>query len=456
MNARQIWQAALGELQLQMTRADYETWLKDTAIVSHEDSTFVVAAPSPFVKEWLDNRLAASIKRTLVGILGYTVDVRFVVQSVLKDSGQDRPSLRHNGPAREKSPAGTVPTVRVAESPLSPKYTFENFIVGSSNRLAHAASLAVARRLTQDYNPLFLYGGVGLGKTHLLHAIGHLAWQQELTVLYVSSETFTNDLINSIREQKTEAFRHKYRRIDFLLVDDIQFLAGKEGTQEEFFHTFNALHGANKQIVVSSDRPPKAILAMEDRLRSRFEWGLIADIQPPDLETRIAILQAKGESQGLAIPSEVIDYIANRVQSNIRELEGSLNRVVAYAALANAPITVPMAAVALNDTLVSPRKASPMKVVEVVAAFYGLSVGALQGKKRDKEIVLPRQVAMYLLREETNASLVQIGEALGGRDHSTILHGCEKITSSMRGDNGLRQEIMALREKLYAQPNGDN
>ncbi|MBI4757543.1 MAG: chromosomal replication initiator protein DnaA [Chloroflexi bacterium] len=456
MNARQIWQAALGELQLQMTRADYETWLKNTAIVSHEDGTFVVAVPSPFVKEWLDNRLAVSIKRTLVSILGYTVDVKFVVQPILKDSGQGGPSLRHNAPAPEKNPAVAVSADRVAESSLSPKYTFDNYIVGNSNRLAHAASLAVARRLTQDYNPLFLYGGVGLGKTHLLHAIGHLALQQDLKVLYVSSETFTNDLINSIREQKTEAFRHKYRRIDFLLVDDIQFLAGKEGTQEEFFHTFNALHGANKQIVVSSDRPPKAILAMEDRLRSRFEWGLIADIQPPDLETRIAILRAKGESQGIPIPSEVIDYIANRVQSNIRELEGSLNRVVAYAALTNSPVTVQVAAMALNDTLVRPRKASPTKVVETVAAFYGLGVSALQGKKRDKEIVLPRQVAMYLLREETDASLVQIGEALGGRDHSTILHGCGKISASMSEDNGLRQEIMSLREKLYARPNGDN
>ncbi|MBI2322197.1 MAG: chromosomal replication initiator protein DnaA [Chloroflexi bacterium] len=333
---------------------------------------------------------------------------------------------------------------------LNPRYTFATFIVGNSNRLAHAAAVAVAARPATAYNPLFIYGGVGLGKTHLLHAIGHEMRRQGRAVTYVSSERFTNDLINAIRMQRTEEFRARYRTADALLIDDIQFIAGKEGTQEEFFHTFNALHEATRQIVLSSDRPPKAMVALEERLRSRFEWGLIADIQPPDLETRLAILRAKAETQPTAVPPEVLDFLARRVQSNIRELEGSLNRVVALAMLSNQQLTIEVARDALlemHDDRGRPR-ATPRRVVEVVAEYYGLDVAALRGKKRDKNVVVPRQVAMYLLREVTDCSLQEIGQELGGRDHTTVHHGYEKIAHEINVSNELRRDIFAIRERL--------
>jgi chromosomal replication initiator protein len=325
--------------------------------------------------------------------------------------------------------------------------------------LAHAAAYAVAHKPAEAYNPLFLYGGVGLGKTHLLHAIGHVPLTNNLRVLYVSSETFTNDLINSIRNQTTEEFRLKYRHIDILLVDDIQFIAGKESTQEEFFHTFNTLHAANKQIVISSDRPPKAILTLEERLRSRFEWGLIADIQPPDLETRTAILRFKAESlpwhvagqgQSCPIPAEVIDFLAHKIQSNIRELEGALNRVVAYASMMASPLTVEMAKAALQD-ITPHRPPSLQEIVKAVAHFYGLSVEDLKSPRRSKAVAFPRQVAMYLAREETDASLLEIGKALGDRDHSTILYGYEKI-SSLAEEESLRRELLSIKEMLYHAP----
>jgi len=453
MNTRQIWQAALGELQLQMPRANFDTWLKDTFILSHEDGVFVVAAPTPFAREWLANRLAGQIKRTLTGILGRSVDVRFVVQQA------DQPSAAAASPsaARSARAAAAPGTLRFVSpqpafvSNLNPRYTFDNFIVGSNNRFAHAAALAIARGLTADYNPLFLYSGVGLGKTHLLHAIGNLAMTVNgLRVLYVSSETFTNELIMSIREQRTAAFRDKYRSIDLLMVDDIQFLAGKEGTQEEFFHTFNTLHQAGKQIVVSSDRPPRAIMSMEDRLRSRLEWGLIADIQPPDLETRIAILSAKAESHSVALPPDVLDFLARKTPSNIRELEGALNRVLAFAAMNSLSLCVATAERALADIVSRPEKVHAAAVLQAVADYYKVSVANLTGKARDKEVVLPRQVAMFLMREETDCSLSTIGAELGGRDHSTVLHGSAKIASELEVDNKLRQQIMDLRERLHA------
>ena len=332
MQAAQVWQAALGELQLQMTKPTFDTWLKNTSLISYEDGTFVIGVHNAYAKDWLENRLLSIIKRTLVGIVGRSVEVKFVVWPRERAANKRSAGTQELGPLLSGDKELTLTPPR-AKSPamLNPKYTFETFVVGPSNRLAHAASLAVAENPADAYNPLFIYGGVGLGKTHLLQAIGHVCQRKALRVLYVSSEEFTNDLINSIRNHTTEHFRDKYRTIDILLVDDIQFIAGKESTQEEFFHTFNTLHAANKQIVISSDRPPKAILTLEERLRSRFEGGLIADIQPPDLETRIAILRFKAEAQPLSVPDEVIDLIAHRVLSNVRELEGALNRVVAYA-----------------------------------------------------------------------------------------------------------------------------
>ncbi|MGO8950935.1 MAG: chromosomal replication initiator protein DnaA [Ktedonobacterales bacterium] len=333
---------------------------------------------------------------------------------------------------------------------LNQRYTFSTFIVGSGNQLAHAASQAVADTPGKAYNPLFLYGGVGLGKTHLLHAIGHTALARHLVVLYVSSETFTNEIVNAIRYRTTEEFRAKYRSVDVLLVDDIQFIAGKDSTEEEFFHTFNSLYEASKQIVMCSDRPPKAIVSLEERLRSRFEWGLIADIQPPDLETRVAILRAKSDAVGRRVPDEVIDYLASRVQSNIRDLEGSFNRLLAMNQLQGLPLTLETAKVALNNLASDgqQKRVSLDEILETVAEYYRIPREDLCGKQRDKHIVVPRQVAMFLMRQETQASLLDIGNALGGRDHSTILHGCEKIAREVNDNTALRKEVMAIRQQL--------
>ena len=336
---------------------------------------------------------------------------------------------------------------------LNQRFTFDRFIIGSSNRLASAACMAVADHPAQAYNPLFLYGGVGLGKTHLLHAIGNAALERdaEINVLYVSSEKFTNDLINAIRRQQTEEFRIRYRNIDILLIDDIQFIAGKDATQEEFFHTFNTLHTAGKQIVLTSDRPPKAILTLEERLRSRFEWGLIVDVQMPDYETRTAIMRTKAEQMTVDVPANVIEFLAQRIQSNIRELEGSLNRVVAYAKLNGTAISVESAQAALSDLLDTSRKkrVTGDMILRAVCEFYGVDLRMLQGRGRSRNIVGPRQVAMYLLREETDSSLVDIGTLIGGRDHTTIMYGCDKIGEEIVTDNRLKQEINTIRERLY-------
>ena len=444
MKAEQTWQAALGELQLQMTKATFDTWVKNTSLVSCEDGTFVIAVQNGFAKDWLENRLLSIIKRTLVGIVGHAVEVKFIVRSKEKETGDPAPLLDfpdQGQPLRAQQPQ--------TEHHLNPKYRFENFIVGSSNRLPHAASLAVAENPAHAYNPLFIHGGVGLGKTHLLHAVGHHLLRRGARVLYVSSEEFTNDLINSIRRSTTDAFREKYRTIDVLLIDDIQFIAGKESTQEEFFHTFNTLHSADKQIVISSDRPPKAILTLEERLRSRFEWGLLVDIQPPDLETRIAILQNKAELQRLSVPADVLELIAHRVQSNIRELEGALNRALAYAKLTGIAVTVDVVQNALQDIATPKCTKEPDEILVIVANFYGMDVADIAGPRRSKRLIKPRQVAMYLLREETDSSLPQIGAVLGGRDHTTVMYGCDKIANAIEEDDQTRREVNTLRELLY-------
>jgi chromosomal replication initiator protein len=453
LDHRQLWQAALGELQLQMSRPNYETWFKDTALVGVEGDTCVVAVPNPFTKEWLETRCVPLIRKTLMGILGRGVDVRFVLKSATPTAAPAAPLLGLVG--EEADEGGTRRGRRppsIVDTPLNPRYTFAEFVVGSGNRLAHAACLAVSDNPGHAYNPLFIYGGVGLGKTHLLHAIAHQVLRMPgARVVYISSETFTNELIDSIRQRRGEEFRNKYRHCDVLLVDDIQFIAGKESTQEEFFHTFNAVHGASGQIVLSSDRPPKAIPTLEDRLRSRFEWGLIADVQPPDLETRIAILQAKCAKLDVTVPGDVLGYIAHKVQSNIRELEGTLNRVVAHAALSQQPVTLETAAAALADVIVdaSRRAVRPETILEAITRYYNVSLPDLQGKARDKRVVGPRQVAMFLLRDETGLSLNDIGGLLGGRDHTTVLHGCEKVAGDLDRDGRLRTDVRAVRDLLY-------
>ena len=448
MSHEQIWQAALGELQLQLTGATFDTWLRRTSLISAEDGTFVVAVHNGYAKDWLENRLLSMVKRTLTGIVGRSVEVRFVVWNRELDAGESGPLLQTSAP-RLAAPASSTPPTEPAHNGLNPRYTFDTFVMGPSNRLAHAASLAVVEKPAAAYNPLFLYGGVGLGKTHLLHAIGHACWARNLQVLYTSSEQFTNDLINAIRSQTTEQFRDKYRTADVLLIDDIQFIAGKESTQEEFFHTFNALHGNGKQIVMTSDRAPKALSTLEERLRSRCEWGLIADIQPPDLETRTAILRAKAESQPVQVPDDVIGLIARQVQSNIRELEGAFNRIVANAQLTGAPLTIEMASATLADLLARPTSLSVDQIIRLVAEYYGVEIAAMCGQSRSRETVRPRHIAMFLAREEAGASLPHIGTAMGGRDHTTILYGVKKIAEEIEQDDKLRREVLSIRERLY-------
>ena len=352
-------------------------------------------------------------------------------------SAQPEPAFTFEQPARPSN--------------MNPRYLFETFVVGSGNRLAHAACLAVAEKPARAYNPLFLYGGVGLGKTHLLHAIGNACHARGLNVLYVSSEEFTNDMINAIRTHTNQAFREKYRSADVLLVDDIQFIAGKESTQEEFFHTFNTLHGQDKQIIVSSDRPPKSLNTLDERLRSRFEWGLTADIQPPDLETRLAILRSKAERTGRQVPDDILENIARRVQSNIRELEGALNRILAFADLSGAHLSSQLVEVALADLLPQRSDVQPEKIIELVAKEWQTSVEALLGRDRSQKIAQPRQVAMYLLRKETDASLPQIGEVLGGRDHTTVMYAIEKIASDIETKTDLRKRVVHIKQQLYGQ-----
>jgi len=444
MDLKGVWQATKGELQLQMTEATYDTWISNTFPIAYEDGTFIIGVHNTYAKEWLENRLQTIIKRTLIGLTNQTAEVKFVVRA---KAGQQEEALLAAPPQESRA---SQPQPQTSSAPLIPHYTFDNFIVGNSNRLAHAAALSVAEHPGESYNPLFIHGGVGLGKTHLLHAVGNFALTRNRRVLYVSSETFTNDLINSIRNQSTDEFRAKYRQLDVLLVDDIQFIAGKESTQEEFFHTFNTLHASDHQIVISSDRPPQAIPTLEERLTSRFEWGLIADIQPPDLETRIAILLFKAERQTLDIPSEVIDLIAHKFQQNIRELEGALNRVIAHAQMSFSPITLDLATAALADTLTARQTLSIDQIIAAVAGFYNFQAEDLRGSRRTKDLALARQVAMYLAREETSSSLVQIGSALGQRDHTTVMHGHSKIEKAIEADDRLRRDVLALKGTLYS------
>jgi len=452
MNAEQAWQSVLGQLQMEMPRASFDTWVRDTKPLSYQNGKLVIGVRNAYARDWLENRLASTVSRLLVGIVNDSVNVNFVVNSSEYEQViEEKPSLRPQLDTFDSTQDRAVPAYEQPSRPsnMNPRYLFDTFVVGSGNRLAHAACLAVAEKPARAYNPLFLYGGVGLGKTHLLHAIGNACHQRGLNVLYVSSEEFTNDMINAIRTHTNQAFREKYRSADVLLVDDIQFIAGKESTQEEFFHTFNTLHGQDKQIIVSSDRPPKALNTLDERLRSRFEWGLTADIQPPDLETRLAILRSKAERNGRQIPDEILETIARRVQSNIRELEGALNRILAFADLSGTMLTPNLVEVALADLLPQRSDVAPGKIIELVAKEWQTTVEALIGRDRSQKIAQPRQVAMYLLRKETDASLPQIGEVLGGRDHTTVMYAIEKIASDIEIKTDLRKRVVNVKQQLY-------
>jgi chromosomal replication initiator protein len=448
MDAKQAWQAAIGQLQMEMAKATYDTWVRETRMVGYDEGVFSIGVKNAYARDWLESRLTSTLTRLLAGFMNREVDIAFSVSHELNEVVETTSESSHLEEVQETS------TPVVNNNTLNPRYRFDQFVVGASNRLAHAAALAVAESPARAYNPLFLYGGVGLGKTHLLHAIGNAVAEKGLSVLYVSSEEFTNDLINAIRAQKTQAFREKYRQIDVLLIDDIQFIAGKESTQEEFFHTFNTLHGQNKQIVMTSDRPPKAMNTLEERLRSRFEWGLAADIQPPDLETRLAILRAKAERSGRTVPGEILETIAHQMQTNIRELEGAFNRIMAYADLRGMPLTNQLVESALADMLPQRRELDPGFIVETVASAFGISVDQILARDRSRQIALPRQVAMYLLREEAQISLPQIGEVLGGRDHTTVMYGCDKIKDQIEQDDRLRRQVVDIRDTLYGQLQG--
>jgi chromosomal replication initiator protein len=442
----QLWQQVLSKIKTRLSKPSFDTWLKSTKATVFDQDLLVISAPNTFAKEWLESRYIKLISNTVFELFNRHVEIKITTEG--EESIPEQPvKPQAVQPEQEK-----IAKTANASHMLNPKYTFDTFVIGPGNRFAHAASLAVAELPAQAYNPLFLYGGVGLGKTHLMHAIGHYILEHHpgMKVLYISSEKFTNEFINAIRDNRGEDFRNKYRSIDILLIDDIQFLAGKEQTQEEFFHTFNSLHEERKQIIISSDRPPKEIPTLEERLRSRFEWGLITDIQPPDLETRIAILRKKAKAENLDIPNEALVYIANHIDTNIRELEGALIRVVAYSSLINEDITTHLAAEALKDIIPSnqPKKITVEDIQRKVGEFYGLKVEDLTARKRTKSVAFPRQVAMYLCRELTDLSLPKIGENFGGRDHTTVIHAHEKIAQTMKTDQELYKIIQTLTNKI--------
>lgn len=457
----QVWQQCLDTLEQHLPKASIENWLKTTKPLAVVDDTIIVGVQGDFAKDRLESRYGALLRQVLKDITKRTMHLKFVSNPNVIEDAVSTPASPPNG-AHEVAvtlPPGSMAAAPIPSEgtfkPLNPKYTFNTFVIGSSNRFAHAASLAVAETPAKAYNPLFIYGGVGLGKTHLMHAIGHYVSAQNpyTRVAYVSTETFTNEFINAVRNNSTLEFQNLYRHVDVLLIDDIQFLAGKERTQEEFYHTFNAIHEANKQIVISSDRPPKEIPTLEDRLRSRFEWGLICDIQPPDLETRIAILRKKAQTESLNVPDDVMVYIASNIETNIRELEGALTRVMAYSGMMRNPVTYDLAIYALKDILPPsrPKQITIGAIKQVVAEHYSLKLQDFEVRKRTRSVAFPRQIAMYLARELTDSSLPRIGEEFGGRDHTTVIHACEKISDDMKQDPAFAHTIEQLISRIRSE-----
>ncbi|MCR1952958.1 MULTISPECIES: chromosomal replication initiator protein DnaA [unclassified Clostridium] len=443
---KSLWEKTLNIIKGEMSEVSFNTWIKSCEPISISSNIIRISVPNSFTQDILEKRYKDLVVNSIEAACSKVYNVEFMVASDIQEAEEKE----------EKKPKfddrGSITVNDEMSSLLNPKYTFDSFVIGNSNRFAHAASLAVAEAPAKAYNPLFIYGGVGLGKTHLMHAIGHYVLQNNSNakVVYVSSEKFTNELINAIRDDKNEEFRNKYRNVDILLIDDIQFIAGKERTQEEFFHTFNALHDANKQIILSSDRPPKEIPTLEDRLRSRFEWGLIADIQAPDFETRMAILKKKADVEKLNVANEVMVYIATKIKSNIRELEGALIRIVAYSSLTNRPITVELASEALKDIISNKQnKNVTIDVIQdVVAGYFNLRIEDLKSQRRTRNVAYPRQIAMYLSRKLTDMSLPKIGEEFGGRDHTTVIHAYEKISDSLNTDESLQHTVNDITKKL--------
>jgi len=444
-SAQEIWDAALGELQIQVSKPNYRTWLAKTVGLSYQCDHFVVSVPNTFIAEYLDRNQRSLIEKTLIGLTASPdISVVFQVDGRYKNSSGPHRADWKNLPATP------------GFFGLKSNYVFDSFVVGKCNHLAYAASQGVAQHPGQSYNPLFICGGVGLGKTHLLHAIGHMAVANHIDVLCVSAEQFTNDFVSALRERKTDEFRHRYRNAGMLLIDDIQFISGKEQTEESFFHIFNELHNANHQIVITSDQPPKAMTSLEERLRSRLEWGLIVDIQPPGFETRLAILQAKARQREVEATVEVLDFIAQQTKRNVRELEGSLNRVIAYARLFQAALTTELAAQALKNIASQEPESTaitPSRLIEAVAASFHLSPVDLKSSRRDKDTTLARRVTMYLLREETNYSVAQIGQELGGRDPSAVTNACKKVASDINNNHYVKRKLLDIQKSINFPPN---
>jgi len=447
MNQHELWLSTLGELELLISKANFTTWFKNTDIAKIEQTTATIVVPNAFTKAWLENKYHSFITKALQKISdGAVKNVEYKVEIL---NTNPLPNVASHYKSLNETPTQSPPSRPL--NGLNPRYTFESFIVGKHNELARAAALAVAAQPGQVYNPLFLYGGVGLGKTHLMQAIGHeiLKKDPDKKIIYAPCEKFTSEFIQAISGGKMEKFKNTYRLVDVLLIDDIQFLSGKEGTQEEFFHTFNALHQANKQIILTSDRPPKAIATLENRLISRFEWGMIADIAAPDLETRVAILNIKCQEKNYHLDHEVIVYLATVIQNNIRELEGALNRIIAFHQLNNTPPTLDIIKELLNNIL--PKNNSSLttkKIIQVVANYFDIEPEELVGNSRKKHLVEPRQIAMYLMREQINASFPTIGQELGGRDHTTAMHSCSKVEKLLNSDPKLQQDINNLKNQL--------
>lgn len=441
-----LWQEILEKLKTELSKPSFDTWFSSTRLYLIEGNTVIISVPNDFAKDWLESRYAALIRSSIQSVIGHPINLRFIIPS--SDGSYTEETITNSVPSISQEQPETIPK-------SIDKYTFDTFVIGNSNRFAHAAALAVAESPAKSYNPLFIYGGVGLGKTHLMHAISHHILQRspETKVLYASSEKFTNQLIDAIRDENSLEFRNQYRNVDILLIDDIQFLAGKERTQEEFFHTFNALHEENKQIIISSDRAPKEIPTLEDRLRSRFEWGLITDIQAPDLETRIAILRKKAMLENLQVPNEVMVYIANKIHTNIRELEGALIRVMAFASLSAIPINLEVAIEALKEIIpVDVTKKITVEIIqESVSRYFNLSPSDFKAKRRTRTVAFPRQIAMYLCRQLTDLSLPKIGEEFGGRDHTTVMHAEDKITQAILNDQELEKKIHEIIQLIQSE-----
>ncbi len=457
MDFNELWKAVLGEIELQISKANFKTWLQNTAIIDKKDGVVTIAVPNGFTKEWLENKYHKFILRSLRNIQSDIKEVTYQIsQKQIKDLDNNK-KLSKEEDVISKKQLDFVELNVDTETNLNPRYDFDNFIVGPSNELAHAAAIAVTKNLGKNYNPLFIYGGVGLGKTHLIQSIGHAVKKEHPNkkIKYVTSERFTSEVVSTLRSgalrpNNIDAFKKRWREIDLLIIDDIQFLAGKERTQEEFFHIFNALYDVGKQVVISSDRPPKSIQNMEERLRSRFEGGMIADISYPDLETRIAILKAKAHEKGFQASDEAYEFIASNIKKNVRELEGALNRLIINHRDDQKEFTLVEVKKNLNSMINTPKKITTFKnIIKAVAEFYDINEKDLLERSRKKEIVKPRQIIMYLLREELKSSFPFIGMKIGGRDHTTAIHACEKIKKELDSDPTLVDEINIIKEKLY-------